>query len=61
MKKKYPSWSTKEVMKFVSNNWQSMPRHQKDKYAVLANQDKRRFDQELRDLRNARVTGLPSP
>lgn len=61
VKKKYPSWSTKEVMKYVSSNWQSLPRHQKDKYAILANQDKRRFDQELRDLRNARVAGLPSP
>lgn len=45
-------------MNFVSTNWQSMPRHLKDKYSVLAHQDKRRFDQEIYDLRNAKVVGL---
>ena len=48
-------------MNFVSTNWQSIPRHMKDKYSVLAHQDKRRFDQEINDLRNAKVVGLVSP
>jgi len=55
VKKRYPHWSTKDIMRFVSDNWSMLPKHQKDHYVQLANQDKKRFEQELSELRNTRV------
>ncbi len=50
-------WSTRDVMKHVSEQWAALPKQDKNQYAEQANQDKKRFEQELNLLRTSKVVG----
>jgi hypothetical protein len=48
---KYPSWSTRQVVKMVSKMWARMSRSQKEHYKKLSDSDRQRFDSERKALR----------
>jgi hypothetical protein len=46
LKKKYPAWSSTEVMKRVSVAWQQMSKDEKIRYTQMAAKDRARYEQE---------------
>lgn len=49
LKKRFPQWSSTEVMKRVSIAWSHMKREEKTRYALLAQIDKRRYEKEMKE------------
>ena len=47
LKKRYPKWSSTEVMKRVSIAWSHMGKQEKLKYSQMASADKKRYEREL--------------
>ncbi len=48
LKRRHPHWSSTEVMKRVSVAWAHMRKEEKARYVLMANEDKRRYEREVR-------------
>ena len=51
LKREHPHYSTREVMRQVSEQWANMVKQERQVYATMASDDKRRFEAEMNKLR----------
>lgn len=59
LKRLHPTWSTKQVMKFLSKAWKSMSEEEKDRYKQISDQDRSRFDTERKVIKSSKATTEP--
>ena len=59
IKKENPKMPVTHVMKEVSNRWSAMTKDEKEPYIVEAREDKKRYEQELLQMKGKPVEEVP--